>query len=198
MGLENFETKFPASVGQHTVKTPTKRAIKRNISKFGKKIYAALSSGKNILFVHLRETEKIFAWTAPKGPSTLANICLQTPPNIVFVVVCKQKFASVDQSANTRKHHQTVFGDVWTCSFLFTVFAGVWWCIKILTSQKLSYSTSSMDQGKKVWDFVNTELLVEEYEKYPCFYNTKIKECKDREKRKAALEPCNLLKKLIK
>ena len=53
---------------------------------------------------------------------------------------------------------------------------------------KMAASTSSMDQGEKVWDFVNTELLIDEYEKYPCLYNTKIKEHKDIEKRKAALE----------
>ena len=43
---------------------------------------------------------------------------------------------------------------------------------------KMAASSSSMDQGKseQVWDFVNTELLIQEYDKYPCLYNTKIKE----------------------
>ena len=62
---------------------------------------------------------------------------------------------------------------------------------------KMVASTSIMDQSEKVWDFVNTELLIEEYEKYPCLYNTKIKEYKDREKRKAAIRKLlSILRKL--
>ena len=38
--------------------------------------------------------------------------------------------------------------------------------------------------SEEVWDFVNTELLIQEYEKYPCLYNTKMKEYNNR----AALE----------
>ena len=44
---------------------------------------------------------------------------------------------------------------------------------------RMAASSSSMDQGmsEEVWDFVNTE-------KYPCLYNTKMKEYNNR----AALE----------
>lgn len=42
---------------------------------------------------------------------------------------------------------------------------------------KMAASSSSRDECKseKVWDYVNSELLIEEYEKNPCLYNSKIK-----------------------
>ena len=52
-------------------------------------------------------------------------------------VVCKERIDTVDQSANRSKNQQSVFNDVWTCSFLSATLSG-----SLFTKLSQQYSMS--------------------------------------------------------